>query len=60
MRWSRALATTAVDLQGLDRQIDPGPEEIDRRLAATAAEPPSRARAQRLAFQRRRRRSMAC
>jgi len=48
-------ATTAVDLQGLDRQIDPGPEEIDRRLAATAAEPPSPGRAQRLAVLQRRR-----
>ena len=36
-------------------QIDPGPEEIDRRLAATAAEPPSPGRAQRLAVLQRRR-----
>ena len=48
-------AATAADLQGLDRQIDPGPEEIDRRLAATAAEPPSPGRAQRLAVLQRRR-----
>ena len=48
-------AALAADLQGVDRQIDPGPEEIDRRLAATAAEPPSPGRAQRLAVLQRRR-----
>src|SRR5260370_6670279 len=32
-------AALAADLQGLDRQIDPGPDEIDRPLAANAAEP---------------------
>jgi len=50
---ARAAALAAA-LQGLDRQIDPGPEEIDRRLAATAAEPSSPGRAQRLAVLQRR------
>jgi hypothetical protein len=42
-------------LYGLERQIDPGPEEIERRLAATESEPSSPGRAQRLAVLERRR-----
>jgi len=45
----------ARQLHGLERQIDPGPEEIERRLAATEGEPPSPGRAQRLAVLERRR-----
>ena len=45
----------ARQLYGLDRQIEPGPEEIGRRVAATEAEPPSPGRAQRLAVLERRR-----
>jgi tRNA A-37 threonylcarbamoyl transferase component Bud32 len=48
-------ATLARQLYGLERQIDPGPEEIERRLLATAAEPPSPGRAQRAAVLERRR-----
>jgi tRNA A-37 threonylcarbamoyl transferase component Bud32 len=42
-------------LYGLERQIEPGPEEIERRLAATESEPSSPGRAQRLAVLERRR-----
>jgi tRNA A-37 threonylcarbamoyl transferase component Bud32 len=42
-------------LYALERQIDPGPEEIERRLAATEGEPPSPGRAQRVAVLERRR-----
>jgi tRNA A-37 threonylcarbamoyl transferase component Bud32 len=45
----------ARQLYALERQIEPGPEEIDRRLAATEGEPPSPGRAQRLAVLERRR-----
>ena len=45
----------ARQLHGLERQIDPGPEEIERRVAATEGEPPSPGRAQRLAVLERRR-----
>ncbi|HXO85245.1 MAG TPA: protein kinase, partial [Gemmatimonadales bacterium] len=48
-------ATLARQLYGLERQIEPGPEEIERRLAATEAESPSPGRAQRLAVLERRR-----
>ncbi|HMG17108.1 MAG TPA: hypothetical protein VK573_00180, partial [Gemmatimonadales bacterium] len=42
-------------LYALERQIEPGPEEIERRVAATEGEPPSPGRAQRLAVLERRR-----
>ena len=45
----------ARQLYTLERQIDPGPDEIERRLAATEGEPPSPGRAQRLAVLERRR-----
>jgi len=45
----------ARQLYGLERQIDPGPEEIERRLVATEAEHPSPGRAQRMAVLERRR-----
>ena len=45
----------ARQLHALERQIDPGPEEIERRLAATEAEAPSPGRAQRVAVLERRR-----
>lgn len=41
-------------LYALERQIEPGPEEIERRLVATEAEPSSPGRAQRLAVLERR------
>lgn len=44
----------ARQLHGLERQTDPGPEEIERRLAATEGELPSPGRAQRLAVLERR------
>jgi tRNA A-37 threonylcarbamoyl transferase component Bud32 len=45
----------ARQLYSLERQIDPGPDEIERRLAATEAEAPSPGRAQRVAVLERRR-----
>ena len=45
----------ARQLYALERQIDPGPDEIERRLAATEAEAPSPGRAQRVAVLERRR-----
>jgi tRNA A-37 threonylcarbamoyl transferase component Bud32 len=45
----------ARQLYGLERQMDPGPAEIEGRLAATRAEPPSPGREQRLAVLERRR-----
>jgi len=45
----------ARQLYALERQIEPGPEEIERRVAATEGEPPSPGRAQRLAVLERRR-----
>ena len=48
-------ADTARQLATLERQLDPGPEEIERRLGATRAEPPSPGREQRLAVLERRR-----
>jgi serine/threonine-protein kinase len=47
-------AAVARQLYGLERQIEPGPEEIERRVALTAGEPPSPGRAQRLAVLERR------
>ena len=40
---------TARQLHGLERQLDPGPEELERRLAATRAETTSAGRDQRAA-----------
>ena len=48
-------AVLARQLYALERQIDPGPAEIERRLAATEAEAPSPGRAQRVAVLERRR-----
>jgi hypothetical protein len=48
-------AALARQLYALERQIDPGPEEIERRVAATEGEPPSPGRAQRLGVLERRR-----
>jgi hypothetical protein len=48
-------AAVARHLLALDRQIEPGPVEIERRLSATEGEPPSPGRAQRLAVLQRRR-----
>jgi hypothetical protein len=45
----------ARQLNALERQIEPGPEEIERRVAATEGESPSPGRAQRLAVLERRR-----
>ena len=45
----------ARQLYALERQIDPGPDEIERWLAATEAEAPSPGRAQRVAVLERRR-----
>jgi len=54
-----ALLAQAADvarlLYALERQLDPGPDEIDRRLATTRAEPASPGRDQRLAMLERRR-----
>jgi tRNA A-37 threonylcarbamoyl transferase component Bud32 len=51
-------AVGARQLVALERQIEPGPEELERRIAATAGEPPSPGRAQRLAVLERRRNSV--
>jgi len=48
-------ADVARQLFSLERQLDPGPEEIDRRVATTRAEPASPGRDQRLAMLERRR-----
>jgi hypothetical protein len=48
----------ARQLHAVERQIEPGPEEIDRRLAATRAEPPSPGRDQRLLVLERRRQAV--
>ena len=48
-------AALARQLYALERQIEPGPEEIERRVAATEGEPPSPGRGQRLAVLERRR-----
>jgi|SRR5690348_5538117 len=48
----------ARQLYGLERQLEPGPEELARRIADTRAEPPSPGRDQRLAVLERRRRAM--
>jgi hypothetical protein len=48
-------AASARQLLALERQIEPGPEEIARRVAAAEGEPPSPGRAQRLAVLERRR-----
>ena len=48
-------ADVARQLFTLERQLDPGPDEIDRRVATTRAEPPSPGRDQRLAVLERRR-----
>jgi len=48
-------ADAARHLYALERQVDPGPAEIERRLGATRAEPPSPGREQRLAVLERRR-----
>jgi len=48
-------AELARQLHTVERQIEPGPEEIDRRLAATRAEPASPGRDQRLLVLERRR-----
>jgi len=48
-------ADAARQLHALERQVDPGPVEIERRLGATRAEPPSPGREQRLALLERRR-----
>ncbi|HXH63615.1 MAG TPA: protein kinase, partial [Gemmatimonadales bacterium] len=50
---------TARQLYALERQVDPGPEEIARRIAATASEPASPGRTQRLAVLERRRATIA-
>jgi len=50
---------TARQLYALERQVDPGPEEIARRIAATQSEPPSPGRTQRLALLERRRATIA-
>ncbi len=47
-------AADARQLFALERQLDPGPEEIRRRLADTRAEPPSPGREQRIAVLERR------
>jgi hypothetical protein len=47
-------AEVARQLYAVERQIDPGPEEIERRLAATRAEPPSPGREQRVVVLERR------
>jgi hypothetical protein len=49
------VADVARQLYARERQVDPGPEEIERRLAATRAEPPSPGREQRMALLERRR-----
>jgi len=49
------VADIARQLFAVERQIEPGPEEIERRLAATRAEPPSPGRDQRLLVLERRR-----
>jgi protein kinase-like protein len=51
-------AELARQLHMVERQIEPGPEEIDRRLAATRAEPPSPGRDQRLLVLERRRQTV--
>ncbi len=48
-------ADAARHLYAFERQVDPGPAEIERRLGATRAEPPSPGREQRLAVLERRR-----
>ena len=48
-------AAQARQLFALERQIEPGPEEIERRVAATEGEAPSPGRVQRLAVLERRR-----
>jgi len=48
-------ADAARQLYALERQVDPGPVEIERRLGSTRAEPPSPGREQRLAVLERRR-----
>ncbi|OLC08389.1 MAG: hypothetical protein AUH42_01495 [Gemmatimonadetes bacterium 13_1_40CM_70_11] len=57
-----ALLARATDvarqLYRVERQIDPGPAEIERRLADTRAEPPSPGREQRLAVLERRRQAV--
>ncbi|HEY6808771.1 MAG TPA: serine/threonine-protein kinase [Gemmatimonadales bacterium] len=50
---------TARQLYALERQVDPGPEEIARRITATQSEPPSPGRTQRLALLERRRVTIA-
>jgi tRNA A-37 threonylcarbamoyl transferase component Bud32 len=48
-------ADVARQLYALERQLDPGPDEIDRRLATTRGEPASPGRDQRLTMLERRR-----
>jgi hypothetical protein len=48
------LTEMARQRYGLERQIEPGPAELERRLAATRAEAPSRGRDQRLLVLQRR------
>jgi tRNA A-37 threonylcarbamoyl transferase component Bud32 len=50
---------TARQLYALERQVEPGPEEIARRISATQSEPPSPGRTQRLALLERRRATIA-
>ena len=51
-------AELARQLHTVERQIEPGPEEIERRLAATRAEPPSPGREQRMVVLERRRQAV--
>ena len=44
----------ATQLHAVERQVDPGPEELERRLTATRGEPPSPGRDQRVAVLERR------